>query len=193
VPALPAPERGTSLSEDLAAVAARAVKLAGPGEELAGILAAEPESGVRVYLCAFASGDGRSWLALDEQGQPVDDRVLVRDAASIAALCEFAAETAGGGRLEELRAQLLDLRMRENPPGIEEAEEAALALERTIGAPPRVATPGLLDDIGGAARRLELSLGGDAPSPFAEAMKGSKAAVDALLAEIERDYKAPLG
>jgi hypothetical protein len=181
-----------SLSDDLNAVAARAAELAGPEEELAGILAAEPASGARVYLCAFSSGEGRSWLALDEQGHPVDDRMLVRDAASIAALCEFAAETAGGGRLEELRAQLLELRMRENPPGIDEAEEAALALERTIGSPPRLATPGLLDDIGVATRRLELSLGGDAPSPFAEAMKGAMAAVDALLAEVDRGYKAQL-
>ena len=181
-----------TLSEDLEAIAARAAELAAPGEELAGILAAEPASGARVYLCAFASADGRSWLALDERGEPVDDRMLVRDAASIAALCEFATEVAGGGRLEELRAQLLDLRMSENPPGIEEAEEAALALERTIGAPPRLATPGLLDDIGGAARRLELSLGGGGPSPFTEAMKGAVAAVDALLAEIDRDYRAQL-
>ena len=181
-----------SLSEDLAAVAARAVELAAPEEELAGILAAEPAPGARTYLCAFAAGGGRSWLAIDEHGNPVDDRVLVRDAASIAALCEVAVETAGGGSLEELRAELLELRVRENPPGIEEAEEAALALERTIGAPPRLATPALLDDIGGAARRLELALGGDAPSPFAEAMKGSRAVVDALLAEIEQGYRAPL-
>jgi hypothetical protein len=181
-----------SLSDELGAIAARAAELAAPGEELAGILAAEPASGTRVYLCAFSSGEGRSWLALDEQGQPVDDRMLVRDAASIAALCEFAAETAGGGRLEDLRAELLDLRMRENPPGVDEAEEAALALERTIGSPPRLATPGLLDDIGVATRRLELSLGGDAPSPFAEAMKGAMAAVDALLAEVDRAYKTQL-
>jgi len=50
----------------------------------------------------------------------------------------------------------------------------------------------LLDQIGGAARRLELSLGGDALSPFAEAMTGAMAAVDALSAEIEQGYKTPL-
>jgi hypothetical protein len=181
-----------SLSDELSAIAARAAEHAGPGEELAGILAAEPASGARVYLCAFAAGDGRAWLVLDEEGQVVEDRQLVRDAASIAALCELAAETAGGGRLEELRAQLLELRMTENPPGIDEAEEAALALERTIGAPPRLATAGLLDDIGAATRRLELSLGGDSPSPFAEAMKGAGATVDALLGEVEHGYKAQL-
>ena len=178
-----------TLADDLGAIAASAAAFAEPGEELAGVLPAEPLSGERVYLCAFESGGGRAWLALDDEGRPVRDRQLVRDAASIAALCEFATETAGGGRLEELRAELLELRMRENPPGIDEAEEAALALERAIGAPPHLATPRLLDDIGSATRRLELSLGGDSPSPFAEAMKGAMTAVDALLAEIERGYK----
>ena len=181
-----------TLSDDLNAVAASAAALAAPGEELSGVLAAEPLSGERVYLCAFESGDARSWIALDGDGRPLDDGGLVREAASIAALCEFAAEVAGGGRLEELRAQLLELRMTENPFGVEEAEEAALALERTIGAPPRLATPALLDEIGAATRRLELALGGDSPSPFAEAMKGTVAAVDALLAEVEGGYKGQL-
>ena len=181
-----------ALADDLDRIAAHATALAGPHEELAGLLATEPLSGLRVYLCAFADGEGRRWLALDDRGEVVEDRALVRDAASIAALCELAADTAGGGRLEELRAELLDLRMREHPPGIEEAEEAALALERTIGAPPRLATPQLLDEIGAAARRLELALGGDAPSPFAETMRGAHGVVDALLAEIDRGYRAPL-
>ncbi|MEX2211744.1 MAG: hypothetical protein WD689_08290 [Gaiellaceae bacterium] len=181
------------LRDELERVAAVAAGFAAPGEQVAGILAAEPGSGLRIYLCAYESGDGRSWLALDEQGGLVDSRGLVRDAASIAAMCELAAETAGGGQLEELRAQLVALRLRENPSGIDEAEEAALELERTVGSPPRVASPGLLDDIGAATRRLELALGGTAGSPFAEAMKAGMAAVDELLAEIEGAYKAQLG
>jgi hypothetical protein len=180
------------LSEELAQAAALAVAFAGPGEELSGIVAAEPASGERVYLCAFTSGDGLSWLALDHEGRPVRSRTLVRDAASIAALCELAAETAGGGRLEDLRGQLVALRLSENPPGIDEAEEAALELERAVGAPPRLATPGLLDEIGSATQRLELALGGNSPSPFAEAMKGAVAAVDALVAEIEAGHKREL-
>lgn len=181
-----------SLSDELTEIAALATSFADPGEELAGILAAEPSSRTRVYLCAFTGGGERSWLALDDQGRPLHDRGLVRDTASIAALCELAAETAGGGQLEELRAQLLDLRVRENPPGIDEAEEAALALERTVGAPPRLASPTLLDDIGAATRRLELALAGGGSSPFSEAMKGAVGAVDGLVGEVEAAYKGSL-
>jgi hypothetical protein len=176
---------------ELERIAAAAEEHAAAGETVSGILAAEPGSGVRLYLCAFEAGAGRSWLVLDEEGRPVESRSLVRDAVSIAALVELAADTAGGGQLEELRAQLLEVRLRENPPGIDEAEEAALALERAIGAPPRVATPALLDEIGAATRRLELALGGSS-SPFAEAMKSASTAVDELLAEVEAGYKLEL-
>src|SRR5688572_25750293 len=50
---------------------------------------------MRVYLCAFSAGDDRTWLALDADGQPLADRDLVRDAVSIAALCELADEASG--------------------------------------------------------------------------------------------------
>ena len=52
--------------------------------------------------------------------------------------------------------------MTENPPGIEEAEEAVLGLQRAIGAPPALATPARLDEIGAATRSLEVALGGAA-------------------------------
>ena len=104
---------------------------------------AEPDPGERSYLCAFQSGEERTWLVLDDAGRPVTDRDRIRRAVSIIALSELAEESAGGGELEELRQQLVALRLSENPPGIEEAEEAALALERAIGAPPRLAEPGV--------------------------------------------------
>ena len=87
------------LQRDLARIAAAAQELAAPGEELTGVIPTEPEAGNRVYLCAY-DGPARAWLALDDGGRPVRDRALVRSAVSIAALCELAEESAGGGHLE---------------------------------------------------------------------------------------------
>ena len=50
---------------------------------------------MRFYVCAFEDGDEPSWLVLDATGVPVEERALVRDAVSIAALCEVAEEAAG--------------------------------------------------------------------------------------------------
>jgi hypothetical protein len=181
-----------TLEEELERLAEHAARFAGAGEELAGMLVAEPASGRRVYVCAYNGGGDRSWLALDADGRPLRSRTDVREAVSIAALCEIAVETAGGGDLEELRAQLLALRLRENPPGLEEAEEAALELERTVGGEPRIASPAYLDALGAATRRLEDALGEEGPSPFAAAMRGAMGAVESLTAEVEARYKAPL-
>jgi hypothetical protein len=179
------------LVQELERIAGLAGAQAEAGETLAGVLAAEAEPGERVYLCAFVRGEERSWLALDAAGEPVVDRARVRDAVSILALCELAEETAGGGDLGELRAQLVALRVTENPPGIDEAEEAALALEAVVGAPPRLATSAHLDAVGAATRRLERALG-DGSSPFANAMQQAAGAVDALTREIESAYKRQL-
>jgi hypothetical protein len=116
----------------------------------------------------------------------------VRDAASIVAMNELAGDLAGGGNLEALRAQLAQVRMVEQPPGIEEAEEAALALERTIGAPPRVATPEYLDQVGAATAALERALG-ETGSPFSSAIRSTTGAVQEFVADVERGYKADLG
>jgi hypothetical protein len=181
-----------ALSDDLEPIAAAAATFAQHGEHVAGILAAEPEQGVRVYLCAFESADGHAWLALDDEGRPLAERRLVREAASIAALCEIAEESAGGGDLAELRGRLADLRATEAPEGIEEAEEAAAALEATIQPEPRLATNAYLDALGAATRRLERALGDDGASPFAAAMQAALSAVEELAAEVERGYKGPL-
>ena len=179
-----------TLENELERIAVAAVRHADAGETLVAVLAAEPQPGVRVYLCAFDSdGDERTWLALDGDARPIVHGDTVRDAAAIAAMCEIAADTAGGGDLEALRAELVALRVREDPPGIEEAEDAALALERTIGAAPRLASPAYLDAVGAATRRLERALGNDAGSPFAEAMKQAVNAVESLAAEVEQNYK----
>ena len=68
---------------------------AADGEDLVGILPAEPASGLRLYVCAYRQADKASWLVLDATGVPVEERALVRDAVSIAALCEVAEEAAG--------------------------------------------------------------------------------------------------
>ncbi len=180
------------LSEDLRRIGAAASAYAAGREAVAGVLAVEPDAGGRVYLCAFEGEQGRSWVALDDDARPVEERALVRRAASIAALCELADESSGGGELAELRNRLRQLRVTENPPGIEEAEEAALLLEQTVGTPPRVATPQYLDAVGLATRRLEQALGDGGASPFAEAMKVGLAVVDELTAEIEQTYKLEL-
>lgn len=161
------------------------------GDTLAAVIPTEPEPGRRVYLCAYDTKP-RSWLALDASGQAVGERALVRAAVSVAALAELAEESAGGGKLEELRQQLVALRVTEAPEGIEDAEEAALALERTIVAAPRVASPEYLDAIGFAARRLEQALGEIGSSPFAEAMKNATPLISELESEVLAGYRGEL-
>ncbi len=181
-----------ALSEDLRLVADAAVLYAGPGEDLSAVIPTAPAEGERIYLCAFSRDDSQSWVALDSSGEPVVDRRLVRDAVAIAAMCELAEETAGGGNIAELRAQLAALREKERPEGIEAAEEAAAALEELIAGDVRIASPRYLDDVGAAARSLELALGEPGQSPFVEAMKQAGLTVDGLAADIERNYKLEL-
>ena len=181
------------LAEDLERIAGAAIALAEPGEEVAAVIPTEPRADLRVYLCAFRAGnEPTAWIALDGDAQPVEDRALLRDTVSVAALCEIADEVAGGGDLEGLRAQLATLRITEAPEGIEEAEEAALALERMIAPPPRLATPAYLDGVGLATRRLEQALGDTVASPFGEAVKRSLPSVDELKLEIESNYRGRL-
>ena len=140
-----------------------------------------------MYLVALGPDEGRRWVVLDDAGEVVARRDDVRDAASIVAMCELAGDLAGGGDLERLRQQLAQVRMVEQPPGIEEAEDAALALEHAIGAAPRVASPAYLDEVGAATVALERALG-ETSSPFSEAIKAATGAVDGFVREVERDY-----
>lgn len=178
-----------ALADEIAAVRLAAGRYSVDGEELVGVVPTEPGDGSRVYLCAYTHGTERSWLALDPAGEPIADRTLVRDAVSIAAMCELAEESAGGGDIGDLRARLVELRLSENPEGIEEAEIAAAELQETIAPAPRVASVAYLDAIGRAAGRLEEALGAVGASPFAEAMKSGLAAAEELAAEVERRYK----
>jgi len=181
------------LEEEIAAAAEAATAHAANGEDLEGVVPAEHAAGARVYLRAYRSGEEQTWLALDSQHRPVVDRALVREAVSIAAMCELAEESAGGGELGELRARLVELRLTDAPEGIEEAEVAAADLQETIRPAPRLASVDYLDAIGLAAARLEQTLGEAGGSPFAEAMKSGMPAADELAAEVIRSYKGRLG
>ena len=180
-----------SVAEDVGRIANTAAAFAEPGEELVGVLVAET-LGRRVYLCAFEAATGRSWLALDAGAQPLTEKRIVREAASLAALCEVAEESAGGGHLPELRARLAELRETDNPAGIEEAEAAAGSLAETLQSEPRVASGEYLDAIGSASRRLEQALGESDGSPFATALRAAAPAVEELTEDVERNYKIPL-
>jgi hypothetical protein len=62
-----------------------------------------------------------------------------------------------------------------------------------LAAPPTLATPARLDEIGVATRRLEEILGGPTQgSPFAAAMKGAGDVVEALWGDVEHSYRGPL-
>jgi hypothetical protein len=187
------PEEVTLLA-DLERTATSAAAYAPEGGAVSAVLASESDPGYRRYLCAFeALPDGaRSWLVLDDDGTPVTVRRDVKDAVSIAALCEIAEESAVGGDLDELLSQLVALRLTESPGGIDEAEEAVRALQRTIGTPPHLASPERLDAIGAAARRLEQALDPAAASPFTAALKSVQGTIDELLKEVEHTYRVPL-
>jgi hypothetical protein len=180
-----------TVHEDVGRIASAAAAFAEPGEELAGVLVTET-LGRRVYLCAFESAQGHAWLALGAECEPLTDRRLVREAASIAALCEVAEESAGGGHLPELRARLAELRATDNPDGIEEAEAAAASLAELLEPQPRVASSAYLDAVGSASRRLEQALGDSGTSPFATAMQTALGSVEELTEDVERNYKLPL-
>lgn len=182
-----------ALADELERIAALAASHADPGDVVSAVIPTEPEPGRRVYLCAFDGADGyRSWLAVDADGNAVTDRRDLREAVTVAVLCEVAAESAGGGDLDALISRLEELRRTENPAGIEDAETAAHALRAVLAEPPQLATPARLDEIGAATRRLERELDPSSASSFAVAMRSSEGAVAELQREIEAGYRVPL-
>jgi len=84
-----------ALSEDVSRIAAAAATHRAPGQQVVAVLAVETAAAERLYLAAFADGEGQQeWLAFDHDGAPVASRERVREAASIAALVEVAEEAA---------------------------------------------------------------------------------------------------
>jgi len=182
-----------TLAEQLERAAALAAAHVGDGDVVSGVLATEPEPGSRVYLCSIDGADGtRAWVGVREDGSLVTSRAEVRAAVSIAALCEVAGDSAGGGDLDGLIASLADLREREAPEGIEDAEAAAEVLQAVLGDPPHLATPARLDEIGAATRRLERELDPGGASPFSAALKAAQGAVSELQREVEAGYLVEL-
>jgi hypothetical protein len=116
-----------ALEQDLRRIAERAAVHAADGEDVAGIVPAEPASGIRLFVCAYGSDGETSWLVLDATGVPVSDRELVRDAVSIAALCEVAEEAAGvePDSLRVASPDLLDELGKEAGPEVAEAVNGA--------------------------------------------------------------------
>ena len=103
-----------ALADELERAAALAMAHAGDGDVVSGVLATETETGRRVYLCSIDGADGtRAWIGVRDDGTAVTSRAEVRAAVSIAALCEVAVDTAGGGDIDGLIASLADLRVRE--------------------------------------------------------------------------------
>jgi hypothetical protein len=135
-----------NLDRDLRRIADAAVAYATAGEDVAGIVPTEPGNGLRLYVCAYGNEDSTTWLVLDATGVPVEERSLVHDAVSIAALCEVAEEAAGV-----------------------EPDEA------------RVASPALLDE-----------LGGNAGPELGAAVQGAGDTIEELMRDVERGYKRPL-
>ena len=84
-----------ALENDLRRIAEAAGRFVADGEEVTGIVPAEPASGIRLYVCAYGREEATGWLVFDATAVPVQDLQLVRDAVSIAALCELAEEAAG--------------------------------------------------------------------------------------------------
>lgn len=182
-----------ALGDELERIRDLVAALVGPGDAVSGILAAEPSDERRLYVCSLDDADGRrSWLAVRADGSPVSVRAELRAAVSIAAMCELAADAAGGGDLEALIARLVEVREREAPEGIVAAEAAARELRSVLGDPPQLATPERLDAIGVAARRLEQELSPNAPSPFVAAMRAADGTLGELQREIEAGYRIPL-
>ena len=182
-----------TLARELDRVAGLARAHAADGDSVSGVIPTEAAAGKRVYLCSYDDADGyRSWLAVHSDGNPVATRVELREAVSIAAMCEVATDAAGGGDLDALIERLVELRRTEAPEGIEHAEDAARALRSVLGEPPQLASPARLDEIGAATRRLERELDSTAASPFSAAMRSSQGAVSELQREIEAGYRMPL-
>jgi hypothetical protein len=150
-------ERDVERAEEAAQTHARG------GERVAAVMPAEPTPGVRVYLAAFESGDDLAYLLLDDEGSPVSDRRLVRDAVSVIALSERAEEVSAAISAEDIAERFDALAGRldgEDAPAAGAAREVAGAARgvASVATGVRLATPAYLDEVGAAASVLGSAL-----------------------------------
>jgi hypothetical protein len=146
---------------DLLRAAAAASSRARPGESVVAVLAAAPFFGPVLYLCALRAGPEDAplaWVAVDEAGSIVSDERLVREAASLSALCETAEEAAGVLLADQVaRAAHAAIPYAGEHPQVKEAlrmvEHHAKALAELAGGV-RLATATYLDELADAARTL---------------------------------------
>lgn len=153
-------------ADDLERAAARAAARAAPGEQVVAVLAAVPHAHGTVYLCALRAGsddESLAWVALDEQGDTVEDEAVVRDAVSLVALCETAEEAAAAlaaaGIVESARRGLA-LAAGEPPAlavALEQVAQAAAAIDE-LSAGVRVARAAYVDELGVRSRALAAGL-----------------------------------
>jgi len=162
-------------SEDqLLAAAAAAKPFAAAGEEVVGVLVADPFEHGLVFLCALgppADDDGHEdaddvpelgWIAVDPGGLALADARRVQEAAMLAALCETAEEAALVPEAAEIAAPVdraLGLAGDERPElraALDATREAALAAA-VYDDGLRVARTGYVDQLGDAARALGAS------------------------------------
>lgn len=154
-----------TLVERLEEAHAAASGHASAGEEVVGVLPAEPGTGERVYMLAFSSGEALSYLAIDSRHEPIHDRQLVRDAATILALAERAEEASGAimgpeliDRFGACAEQLDGLGVAAGAAACRAAVDALRELE-AAAAGPRVASPAFLDSVAYAAADVGAALG----------------------------------
>ena len=111
-------------------------------------------------------------------------------------LREFAeqqAESVQDAQREQFATLTLSTAVELTAAALKQVQASGGVDEQTIGEPPRVASPGYLDRIGAATRRLELALdAGGGRSPFAEAMKAAVGSIEELKLDVEAGYKEAL-
>jgi hypothetical protein len=153
-----------TLEQQLVAAHDAAVAHAETGERVAAVMAAEPGRSARVYLAAFERDGGLTYLALDGELAPLDDRRLIREAVVMLGLAERAEEASAAVAADEIAAAFghaeRALRAGGHEPVAAAAADVCAAARALADAAsgPRVATPVYLDSIGAASGPLAVAL-----------------------------------